>query len=249
MGSEKLPLRQIGIYHNIPDYDSSITDLTAIITGANGISGFYTMRALLDAPHRWTRIYALSRRPPPEQMMGLLSPEQRDRVQHVACDFLEPGEKIAQALKAGNVNATHIFFYSYLQPKPPPGAAAWSNSEELVKVNTALLKNFLDALPLAGIRPTRFLLQTGAKNYGVHLGRARTPCVESDPQPQHLDFNFYYPQEELLFKYCKDNSGVGWNVIMPAWVSSALYSSSASVSVDHYFSLSPSHETLMRVQR
>lgn len=168
MGSEKQPLRQIGVYHNLPDFDPSTKGLTAIITGANGISGFGTMRALLDAPNRWTKIYALSRRPPPEQMMSLLTEEQRSRVQHVACDFLEPGEKIAEALKPASVSATHIFFYSYLQPKPPPGAAAWSNAEELVKVNSALLSNFLDALPMAGIKPARFLLQTGAKNYGNH---------------------------------------------------------------------------------
>lgn len=166
MGSEKQPLRQIGIYHNLPDFDPSITGLTAIITGANGISGFGTMRALLDAPKRWSKIYALSRRPPPEQMMGLLTSEQRGRVQHVACDFLEPGETIAKALKDANVTADYIFFYSYLQPKPPPGALIWSNSDELVKVNSALLSNFLDALPSAGITPKRFLLQTGAKNYG-----------------------------------------------------------------------------------
>lgn len=105
------------------------------------------MRALLDAPERWTKVYALSRRPPPEPMMGLLTAEQRSRVQHVACDFLESGDKIAQALKEASVSATHVFFYSYLQPKPPPGAPIWSNADELVKVNSALLSNFLDALP------------------------------------------------------------------------------------------------------
>jgi len=40
MGSERLPLRQIGIYHNLPDFDPSLKGLTAIITGANGISGY-----------------------------------------------------------------------------------------------------------------------------------------------------------------------------------------------------------------
>ncbi|KAK5103767.1 hypothetical protein LTS08_003186 [Lithohypha guttulata] len=234
MGSEKLPLRNIGIYHNLPDYDSSITDQHVIITGANGISGFGTMRALLDAPQRWTKIYALSRRPPPEQMMKLLTAEQRSRVQHVACDFLESGEKIAQALKDANVKADYIFFYSYLQPKPPKGAAAWSNAEELVKVNVALLKNFLDALPLAGIKPKRFLLQTGAKNYGVHIGRARTPAVESDPQPQHLEPNFYYPQEDALHKYCEAN-GVDWNIVMPAWILGAV--NNAQMNALHPFSV------------
>ena len=105
-----------------------------------------------------------------------------------------------------------VFFYSYLQPPPPPNSAPWSNAEELVKVNSALLQNFLGALDLAKLKPKRFLLQTGAKNYGVHLGRARGPCLESDPQPAHLQPNFYYPQEKILFEYCKANSGTDWNM-------------------------------------
>ena len=36
-----------GIYHSLPVIDPSITNLTAIITGANGVSGFHTLRALL----------------------------------------------------------------------------------------------------------------------------------------------------------------------------------------------------------
>jgi hypothetical protein len=109
-------------------------------------------------------------------------------------------------------NVPDAFFYSYLQPKPPPGSAPWSNAEELCKVNTALLKNFLGALPLVNLKPKRILLQTGAKNYGVHLGRARVPCLESDPQPKSLAPNFYYPQEEVLFDYCKNHPETKWNM-------------------------------------
>jgi nucleoside-diphosphate-sugar epimerase len=159
-------------------------------TGANGISGFHTMRVLLQSPDRWSKVYALSRRPPPKEMMGLLTEDQRSRVQHVAVDFLEDPKKIADAMKSAGLTADYIFFYSYLQPKPPPGAQVWTNAEELVKVNSALLDNFLAALTLANIVPKRFLLQTGAKNYGLHIGRARLPAIESDPQPEHLEPNF-----------------------------------------------------------
>jgi hypothetical protein len=79
-------------------------------------------------------------------------------------------------------------------------------------VNSALLRNFLNALPMLNLKPKRILLQTGAKNYGLHLGRVRTPCVESDPQPSHLQPNFYYPQEEILFRYCEDHPETAWNV-------------------------------------
>lgn len=43
MGSKGLPLQQKGIYHNLPTFSKDIKGLTAIVTGANGISGFHTM--------------------------------------------------------------------------------------------------------------------------------------------------------------------------------------------------------------
>ena len=234
MGSENHPLHNSGIYHNLPSFDPSIKDLTAIVTGANGISGFHTMRVLLESPARWTKVYALSRRPPPKEMMALLTESQRSRVQHVAVDFLEDPQKIADAITSAKVSADYIFFYSYLQPKPPPGAGAWSNADELVKVNSALLDNFLQAITIAKVTPKRFLLQTGAKNYGLHIGRTRLPCIESDPQPAHLDPNFYYPQEKSLFAYCEKNK-THWNVIRPAWIIGAV--NNAQMNALHPFAI------------
>ena len=240
-----------------------------MVTGANGISGFHTLRALLDSPQRWSKIYAVSRRPPPEGMMALLTEEQRAKVEHVASDFLKSPEDIAEAIKRAGVKKVDckccppvrrqwhihclhsknppvsqsnnpltnldIFFYSYLQPPPPPGQAAWSNADELVRVNSALLSNFLSALPLASLSPKRFLLQTGAKNYGVHLGRARNPAVESDPQPSHLGPNFYYPQEKALFEYCDAHPETRWNIVMPAWIIGA--TNNAQMNALHPFAI------------
>ncbi|KAL2441967.1 hypothetical protein ABEF95_016962 [Exophiala dermatitidis] len=208
MGSEHHPVHHNVIYHNLPTFDPSIKGLTAIVTGANDISGFHTMRVLLESPERWSKVYSLSRRPPPENMMALLPESQRERVQHVAVDFLDEPGKIARAMTAANVQADYIFFYSYLQPRPPPGAAAWSNAEELVK--------------------------TGAKNYGPHIGRARTPAVESDPQPTHLEPNFYYAQEKSLFAYCAAQK-TSWNVIRPAWVVGAV--NNAQMNALHPFAI------------
>ena len=39
MGSASQPVRTSGIYHSLPTFDPSIKGLTAIVTGANGISG------------------------------------------------------------------------------------------------------------------------------------------------------------------------------------------------------------------
>jgi NAD(P)-dependent dehydrogenase (short-subunit alcohol dehydrogenase family) len=103
MGSENYPLRTSGIYHNLPNFEPSIKNLTAMVTGANGISGFHTLRALLDSPKRWAKVYAVSRRPPPPEMMALLTEEQRAKVQHVASDFLKSPEEIAEAIKEAGV--------------------------------------------------------------------------------------------------------------------------------------------------
>ncbi len=103
MSSEQYPLRNSGIYHSLPQFDPNIKDLTAFVTGANGISGFHTLRALLDSPQRWAKIYALSRRPPPPEMMKLLTDDQRAKVEHIACDFLKDPKEIADAISQAGV--------------------------------------------------------------------------------------------------------------------------------------------------
>jgi len=103
MGSEDYPLRNSGIYHSLPTFDPSIKGLKAMVTGANGISGFHTVRALLDSPQRWEKIYSVSRRPPPPEMMKLLTEEQRAKVEHIASDFLKSPEEITEAMKKAGV--------------------------------------------------------------------------------------------------------------------------------------------------
>ncbi|KAH8748265.1 NAD dependent epimerase/dehydratase [Diaporthe sp. PMI_573] len=208
--SSSSQLRRVGIYRNLPTYNKSVTGLRAIITGANGISGFNTMRALLDSPQRWEKIYALSRRSPEPDMMDMLSPEARSRITFVACDFTEDPASIAKTLQAAGVSADYVFFYSYIHKE-------WSAAEALVDCNVPLLSGFLESLELSGIRPSRFVLQTGGKNYGVHIGRTPVPLLESDPQPRHLRPNFYYDQEDILKSYC-EKQGSSWNVIRPAAV-------------------------------
>lgn len=200
-----------GIYHALPVFPSNVTGLTAIITGANGISGHYALRVLSQSPERWTKIYCLSRRPP--YVAGGLP----DNVEHIALDFLTSPEEIAKVLSEKGVTADHVFFYSYVQPPPAAGKGLWSDVEEMVRVNSALLSNFLGALKLAKITPKRFMLQTGAKNYGIHQGPTKVPQEETDPRIEiDGEPNFYYPQEDLLWKFCEESGGkTAWNVHMP----------------------------------
>ncbi|ORY12819.1 NAD dependent epimerase/dehydratase family protein-like protein [Clohesyomyces aquaticus] len=203
-----------GIYHGLPVYPQSLKGLTAIITGANGISGNYMLRVLSQDPSRWTKIYCLSRRPPAIPS-GLPA-----NTEHIALDFLKSPSEIASILKQKGVKADYVFFYSYIQVQPKEGGGLWSDAEEMCRVNLALLQNFLDALPQADITPKRIMLQTGAKNYGIHFGPAATPQEESAPRVE-LEPNFYYPQEDFLWKYCADR-GIGWNVCMPSFILGAV---------------------------
>ena len=173
-----------GIYHGLPVFPSDVTGLTAIITGANGISGHYMLRVLSQDPKRWKKIICLSRRPP------LIAGGLPDNVEHIPLDFLKEPSEIADVLKQHKVAADHVFFFSYIQPAPKPGKGIWSDAEELVRVNSQLVSNFVEAIKLADINPKRFLLQTGAKNYGGHLGPTKVPQEESDPRIT-LEPNFY----------------------------------------------------------
>jgi hypothetical protein len=90
----------------------------------------------------------------------------------------------------------------------------------MVRVNSELLRNFLEGLKEAEITPRRFMLQTGAKKYGGHLGPTKVPQEESDPRVD-LEPNFYYPQEDLLFEY-SNTTGCGWSICMPGPITGAV---------------------------
>nr|KMM69946.1 aldo-keto reductase family protein [Coccidioides posadasii RMSCC 3488] len=210
-----LTVQTKGIYHGLPVFPQSLKGLSAIVTGANGISGDHMMRVLAESPERWTNIYAMSRRPPAAQRKWVAN------FKHLPLDFLNSSpEELAKSMKDNGVKADYVFFFSYVQAEPKEGQGLWSDAEEMTRVNVSLLRNFLDALKLSGIIPKRVMLQTGAKNYGVHLGPTINPQHESDPRVT-LESNFYYPQEDMLFEYCRQ-TGAGWNVVRPSSILGAV---------------------------
>ena len=50
-----------------------------------------------------------------------------------------------------------------------------------------LISNFIEGLKLAKLTPKRFLLQTGAKHYGFHIGPATSPSYEFDARVRDED--------------------------------------------------------------
>ncbi|KAL3462669.1 hypothetical protein BJX64DRAFT_299414 [Aspergillus heterothallicus] len=211
-----------GPFHGLPTYPDTpeFSNLTAVVTGANGMSGYHMVRVLAAAPERWSKIYCLSRRPPPENFFTDLG-EGAKRVEHVSVDFLSDPSEIAGQLGKGVSKVDYVFFFSYMQPTQEGKILGmWSDAEELARINSTLLKNFIGGLQQANLQPKRFLLQTGAKHYGFHIGPATNPSFESDPRI-HLEANFYYPQEDALEEYCKA-TGVTWNVVRPSYIIGAV---------------------------
>lgn len=84
----------------------------------------------------------------------------------------------------------------------------------------ALLQNFCEALPLADIKPKRIMLQTGAKNYGIHLGPAAIPQEEWFPRCE-IQPNFYYPQEDYLSSFCA-RTNTTFTICMPSFICGAV---------------------------
>lgn len=120
-----------GIYHGLPDLSYAPNGMTAVVTGANGISGAHMIRVLAENPDRWSKIYALSRRPP--------SGNWPKTVEHIPLDFLSSPEDIAKVLKDRNINPDYVFFFSYVLVVDDNGALQWGD-QRLVDKNGESVK-------------------------------------------------------------------------------------------------------------
>lgn len=166
-------------------------DRTALVIGSTGISGGNLARRLVDSG--WT-VYGVSRSGTGEQ----------DGVRSIAADVLD-----ADAARAAlaEVRPTHVFYCTW--SRRPTEA-------ENCQVNTAMLRNVLDALEHD--RALRHVaLVTGLKHYlGPFEAYARTPMETPFREEQsRLPFqNFYYDQEDVLFE-AAERRGFTWSVHRP----------------------------------
>jgi hypothetical protein len=147
---------------------------------------------------KWTKVHALSR-------------SQKDsypkHVEHDSIDLTGDANKMAEQLKG--VEGEYLFFAAYLQK---------DSEQENWDVNGAMLDNFLRALDTTGAskKLKRVILVTGAKQYGLHLGRPKNPMFESDPRIEGPGRppNFYYNQQDILKKHASSR-GYDWVVTYP----------------------------------
>ncbi len=86
-----------GIYHNLPTFPQHDgKKYTAIVTGANGITGSAIVDVLALSPQRWSTIYAMSRKP---------SSHKNPNVKNISADFLTSPESLAELFAKEGVKA------------------------------------------------------------------------------------------------------------------------------------------------
>jgi nucleoside-diphosphate-sugar epimerase len=164
---------------------------SALVVGASGIVGTATAELLVG--EGWT-VHGLARRPPSQP-----------GVTPVAADLQDPsGTRDALA----GLNPDAVFITTWLRQ---------DNEAENIRVNSAMVRNLLDALPL-GSSPRHVALVTGLKHYlgpFEAYGKGALPQTPFREDQPRLDIpNFYYAQEDELFT-AAERDGFGWSVHRP----------------------------------
>ena len=165
---------------------------SALVVGATGIVGNNLARRLRK--QGW-QVHGLARRPPTEI----------DGVIPVAADLLDPAS-LRAALQG--LKPTAVFISSWLRQQ---------TEAENIRVNSAMVRNVLDAVSSAG-SVRHVALVTGLKHYlgpFEAYGKGKLPATPFREDQPRLDLeNFYYAQEDEVFAAAK-RDGFGWSVHRP----------------------------------
>lgn len=165
---------------------------SALVVGASGIVGNNLVRRLLQ--QGW-QVYGLARRPPANI----------DGMQPVAADLLDPAS-VRSALQG--LKPTDVFISTWLRQ---------ATEAENIRVNSAMVRNLLDALSPAG-SVRHVALVTGLKHYlgpFENYGKGKLPATPFREEQPRLDIeNFYYAQEDEVFAAAR-RDGFGWSIHRP----------------------------------
>src|ERR1700754_2910904 len=165
---------------------------SALVVGASGIVGNNLARLLRE---RGWQVHGLARRPTSDV----------DGVLPVAADLLDPA-----SLRAGlqGVRPSHVFISSWLRQQ---------TEAENIRVNSAMVRNVLDALSSSG-SVRHVALVTGLKHYlgpFEAYGKGVLPATPFREEQARLDIeNFYYAQEDEVFAAAR-RDGFAWSVHRP----------------------------------
>ena len=172
----------------------------AFVTGGNGITGSAIIEHLSQktTPNEFSKIIVTSRSP---FTLTVSDP----RIHFIALDFTKSADELSKLMRDDCTDVTHAYFSSYVHK---------DDFVELNSANSALFDNFLGALTAVSPKLENVTLQTGGKHYNVHLSPVPSPAREEEPRRGPPEANFYFPQEDALFK-AAEGSSWSWNVIRP----------------------------------
>ena len=164
---------------------------TALVVGASGIVGSAVAALLVE--QGWT-VHGLARRP-----------AQQAGVSPIAADLLDAA---GTAAALANMQPDAVFITTWLRQ---------DSEDENIRVNSAMVRNLLDALPKPK-SPRHVALVTGLKHYlgpFEAYGKGALPQTPFREDQGRLDVaNFYYAQEDELFAAAA-RDGFTWSVHRP----------------------------------
>ncbi|WP_315760334.1 SDR family oxidoreductase [Sphingomonas sp. Y38-1Y] len=164
---------------------------TALVVGASGIVGSAAARLLVE---RGWRVHGLARRPVAQ-----------DGVVPVAADLLDAAGTRAAI---GGLSPDAVFITTWLRQ---------DSEAENIRVNSAMVRNLLDALPRPN-GPRHVALVTGLKHYlgpFEAYGQGSLPQTPFRETQGRLDIdNFYHAQEDEVFAAAA-RDGFSWSVHRP----------------------------------
>ena len=169
-----------------------MTKKTALVVGSTGIVGL-NLAQRLASQDDWT-VYGLARKP-----------ASRPGILPIAADLLDP---LALRHAISGLNLTHVFIATWMRQQ---------TEAENIKVNSAMVRNLLDALsPSKSVE--HVALVTGLKHYlgpFDSYGKGVLPETPFREEQGRLNVeNFYYAQEDELFA-ASARDGFGWSVHRP----------------------------------
>jgi nucleoside-diphosphate-sugar epimerase len=166
---------------------------SALVVGVSGIVGNNLARRLLE--QGWD-VYGLARRPEATGIAGL---------RPVVADLLDAAS-LRTALQG--LKPTAVFITAWMRQ---------STEAENIRVNSAMVRNVLDALSNSK-SVQHVALVTGLKHYlgpFESYGKGALPATPFREDQPRLDLdNFYYAQEDEVFSAAK-RDGFGWSIHRP----------------------------------
>jgi nucleoside-diphosphate-sugar epimerase len=163
---------------------------TALIVGGNGIIGRNMVKYLTNSKE-WDNVIITSYR----------EPDYETSAKFVQMDLTR--ETTVEENREMLSEVTHVFYAAYIEKK---------TLAEQTSTNLLLLQNLVKGLESVASEFKHLTFIQGGKAYGAHLGKYKTPALETDSR--HFPPNFYYSQQDFLTEQCK-GKGWSWTAVRP----------------------------------